>query len=117
DADRLTAPAVAIVNRNFAAAFWPGVSPIGKRFRQVVANQPGDWRTVVGVVENVMQGDALRQDFKPLVYVPFRQDPTARARDSSQTGFAGANILVRTTVPPAIAARAIRAAAETVDRD
>jgi putative ABC transport system permease protein len=117
DGDRLTAPAVAIVNQSFAAAFWPGEEPIGKRFRQVVGNQPGEWRTVVGVVENVMQGDPLRQAFKPLAYVPFRQDPTARGRDSTNAGFNGANVLVRTSVPPAIAARAIRAAAENVDRD
>ena len=117
DGDRLTAPAVAIINQSFAAAFWPGEEPIGKRFRQVVGSQPGEWRTVVGVVENVMQGDPLRQAFKPLFYVPFRQDPAARGRDSTNAGFNGANVLVRTSVPPATAARAIRAAAESVDRD
>src|SRR5258708_2795001 len=46
DGDRLTAPAVAIVNQSCAAAFWPGEEPIGKRFRQVVGSQPGEWRTV-----------------------------------------------------------------------
>src|SRR5262249_47034511 len=114
---RIAAPAVAIVNQSFAAAFWPGESPIGRRFRQMVADQPGEWRTIVGVVKNVMQGDALRQTFRPVVYVPFRQDPAARARDSTQSGFNGSNVLVRTGVAAAIAARAIRAAAETADRE
>jgi putative ABC transport system permease protein len=117
DSDRNTSPAVAIVNQSFAAAFWPGESPIGRRLRSAVGNEPGDWRTIIGVVENVMQGDALRQTFRPVVYIPFRQDPAARARDSTQTGFNGANVLVRTSVPPAIAARAIRAAAEQLDRE
>ncbi|HJZ74571.1 MAG TPA: FtsX-like permease family protein, partial [Vicinamibacterales bacterium] len=117
DSDRIAASAVAIVNDSFAAAFWPGESPIGRRFRQSVGNQLGEWRTIVGVVENVMQGDVLRQTFRPVIYVSFRQDPTARGRDSTQAGFNGANVLVRTSVPPAIAARAIRAAAEQVDRD
>jgi putative ABC transport system permease protein len=117
DRDRMGGPAVAIVNQSFAAASWPGESPIGRRVRQAVGNQPGEWRTIVGVVDNVMQGDALRQTFRPVLYVPFRQDPSARARDSSQSGFAGANVLVRTSAPPAIAARAIRAAAEQVDRE
>jgi hypothetical protein len=60
---------------------------------------------------------ALRQTFRPVVYLPFRQDPSARARDSTQSGFNGANVLVRTSVSPAIAARAIRAAAEQADRE
>jgi ABC-type antimicrobial peptide transport system permease subunit len=67
----------------------------------------GDWRTVVGVVPNIMQGDPLRQRFKPLVYVPFHQEP-APSR---------AFFLLRTRVPPAQIAAAVRAAVQNVDRD
>ena len=52
---------VAIVNQSFAARFWPGEQPLGKRLRAMNRNTPGEWRTVVGVVPNIMQGDPLRQ--------------------------------------------------------
>jgi ABC-type antimicrobial peptide transport system permease subunit len=44
----------------------------------------------VGVAPNIQQGDALRQQFKPLVYLPLRQNPQrvmfflARTRASSE---------------------------------
>ncbi len=107
DGDRATALPVAIVNQSFAAAFWPGEQPLGKRLRVENRNKPGEWRTVVGMVPNIMQGDPTRQHFKPLVYVPFQQDPPAR----------GAFFLVRTGVPPDQVARAVRAEVQTLDPD
>jgi predicted permease len=107
DDDRATGPPVAIVNQSFAARYWPGVQPLGKRLREHTRNAPGEWRTVVGVVPNIMQGDALRQRFKPLVYVPFQQEP-APAR---------AFFLLRTSVPANQIAAAVRTAVQTVDRD
>jgi putative ABC transport system permease protein len=107
DDDRATGPPVAIVNQSFAARYWPGEQPLGRRVRELTRNAPGEWRTVVGVVPNIMQGDALRQQFKPLVYVPFQQEPAS----------ARAFFLVRTSVPPSQIAAAVRAAVQTVDRD
>ena len=107
DDDRATGRPVAIVNESFVARYWPGQQPLGKRLRERTRNGPGDWRTVVGVVPNVMQGDALRQHFKPLVYVPFQQEPAPLR----------AFFLVRTSVPPAQIAAAVRAAVQDVDRD
>lgn len=107
DADRATGSPVAIVNQSLAATYWPGEQPLGKRLREHTRNAQGEWRTVVGVVPNIMQGDALRQQFKPLVYVPFQQEP-APAR---------AFFLVRTSVPPGQIASAVRAAVQTVDPD
>ncbi len=107
DGDRATGVPVAIVNRSFVAKYWPGQEPLGKRLRERARNGVGVWRTVVGVVPNIMQGDALRQQFKPLVYAPFRQEP-APAR---------AFFLVRTSVPPSRIAAAVRAAVQAVDRD
>jgi len=107
DGDRATRSPVAIVNQSFAARYWPDEQPLGKRLREVTRNAAGAWRTVVGVVPNIMQGDALRQQFKPLVYVPFPQEP-APSR---------AFFLLRTSVPPRQIAAAVRAAVQTVDRD
>ncbi len=107
DGDRATALPVAIVNQSFAATFWPGEQPLGKRLRVENRNEPGEWRTVVGVVPNIMQGDPTRQHFKPLVYVPFQQDPPAR----------GAFFLVRTGVPPDQLASAVRGKIQKLDPD
>jgi hypothetical protein len=107
DGDHLAALPVAIVNQSFAARFWPGDQPLGKRLRSTVGNTPGEWRTVVGVVPNIMQGNALRQQFRPLVYVPFHQEPAERR----------AFFLVRTGVPPEQVARAVRAEVEKLDPD
>ena len=79
DNDDATAPLVVMVNERFAERFWPGGDALGKRLRTVDQNVPGPWRIVVGVVPNIMQGDATRQTFQPVAYVPFRQQPSARA--------------------------------------
>jgi putative ABC transport system permease protein len=76
--DHGTTQPVAIVNERFAALHWPGMSAVGKRLRSVDRDGPVPWRVVVGVVSNIMGADALRQQFKPLVYVPLKQDPPAR---------------------------------------
>jgi hypothetical protein len=52
EGDRASALPVAIVNQSFAARFWPGESPLGRRLRTLNRNTPGEWRTVVGVVPN-----------------------------------------------------------------
>jgi len=106
DDDRTTTTRVAIVNQSFAARFWPGASPLGQRLRLTSQGQSGEWRTVVGVVPNIMQGDATRQSFKPLVYVPFRQQPLSRAF-----------FLMRTRVPADQVARAVRAEIQGLDPD
>jgi len=58
--------------------FRPGEEPLGKRLRSLDPAASTAWRPLVGVVPNIMLGDALRQRFKPLVYVPFEQEPALR---------------------------------------
>jgi putative ABC transport system permease protein len=106
DADQMTGVPVAIVNQSFAARFLSGEEPLGKRLRTTDRNGPDEWRTVVGVVPNIMQGDATREHFKPLIYVPFRQQPAGR------TFF-----LVRTAVPPNQVAQAVRAEIHELEPD
>jgi predicted permease len=103
--DRETTRAVAIVNERFAALHWPRESAVGKRLRTVDRDGPGAWRVVVGVVSNIMDADALRQQFKPLVYLPLRQDPPARA----------AFFLARTSGAAEPIAAAARAALQDLD--
>ncbi len=95
------------MNQSFAARYWPREQPLGKRLRSADRNKPSEWLTVVGVVPNIMQGDPTRRQFKPLVYLPFRQAPTPR----------GAYFLLRTGVPPEQVAQDVRAEIQKLDPD
>ncbi|HEY2150044.1 MAG TPA: ABC transporter permease [Vicinamibacterales bacterium] len=107
DGDRATTVPVAIVNESFVVKFLAGQSPIGMRLREVNRTTPADWRTIVGVAPNVLQNDALRQQFKPLVYIPFQQEaPAARSF-----------FLARTSAPPEQIIEAVRTAIQAVDPD
>lgn len=105
--DRTGSLPVALVNRSFAARYSPREQILGKRLRSFDRNKPSEWLTVVGVVPNIMQGDATRRRFKPLVYLPFRQAPPLRA----------AFFLLRTGVPPARLAQDVRAEIQNLDPD
>ena len=107
DGDGAAGLPVAIVNESFVHRFWPGEQPLGKRLRQKNPNSSGPWRTVVGVVPDILQSDPLRQQFKPLVYVPFQQEPASRF----------AYFLVRTSAGPGQVTQALRAEIERVDPD
>lgn len=107
DGDSATTLPVAIVNQSFAARYWPREQPLGKRLRYIDRNKPAEWLTVVGVVPNIMQGDPTRRQFKPLVYLPFRQAPTKL----------GVNFLLRTGEPRGQVAQAVRPEIQKLDPD
>jgi len=103
DGDHASSAPVAIVNERFAAMFWPHEQALGKRLRP---RNRRDWLTVVGVVPNIQQNDPLRQEFRPLVYIPFQQEPATR-----QMYF-----LARTQSPDRVAS-ALRNEVQTLDPD
>ena len=76
DADGASGMPIAIVNQRFASVHWPGQDPLGQRLRLFDGGTPGAWITVVGVVSNIVQ-NGTRQEFDPLVYLPYRQRATA----------------------------------------
>ena len=117
DGDRADGLPVAIVNERFAATFWPGEHAVGQHLRLIQPNAPNEWRTVVGVAPNIMQDDATRQTFRPIVYVPFRQGPAVRAPSLDEGTFNGTYLLLRANVPPKQIASAVRAAVEKLDPD
>ena len=45
-------PAVAIVGRNFADRFFPGINPVGERFHEG-SEEDGEWVTVVGIAPEI----------------------------------------------------------------
>ena len=46
---------VAIVTQGVAKRLWPNDSPLGKRLTMEDTPSPGDWMTIVGVVDDVVQ--------------------------------------------------------------
>jgi putative ABC transport system permease protein len=91
------APLVAVVSAGAAHELWPGMSPIGKRFRW---SQTADaaWVTVVGVVGDV-QDRANELGPRPAIYTSFEQAPTSSMF-----------LVLRTEGPPFALARAAQAA-------
>jgi putative ABC transport system permease protein len=106
DADGASGVPVAIVNQRFASAHWAGEDPLGKRLRLFDRDTPQPWLTVVGVASNVVQNDATRQDFDPVVYMPYRHK---QARDMW--------VIARTRVPPGGLANPVRREIQAMDSD
>jgi putative ABC transport system permease protein len=106
--DRPGTPLVAIVNQRFAEAYFPGQDAVGQRIRLYEKERPesGQWRTIVGVVSNIMQNEWTRQHFVPAAYLPFGQEPEP---GGSAWFFARAS-----SVSPGIAA-AVRAEVRQMD--
>lgn len=65
---------VVLVSRAMAAMYWPGRSPVGAQIRLTGQGKDQPFRTVVGVVGDVLLGNPLGRDRSPVaVYVPIRQ--------------------------------------------
>jgi predicted permease len=75
--DGPAAPPVAIVNQSFVDQYWPGQSVLGKRVGFPSRDGKTRWYSVVGVASNIMQDRPLRDKFVPIVYVNFREEPSA----------------------------------------
>jgi predicted permease len=102
--DGPSAPPVAIINERLARDLWPREDPVGKRVRTFVGTTPGPWLTVIGVSSNIIQSDQTRQNFDPVLYSAYRQQPAA-------IGW----IIARTAVTPAIVAPAFRRELQAID--
>jgi putative ABC transport system permease protein len=103
DSDGAPGQPFVIVNKRFAAKYWPGEDPVGKKLH-LIRDSGLPWLTVVGVSPDIMQSDPNRVDLDPIVYLPFRQDPLR-----------GAAILARTRVDPNSLIAAFRREVRGVD--
>jgi predicted permease len=72
DADRMEAPPVAIVNREFERQRWPGGSALGKRIKRGAYAMDRPWIEIVGVVEDSRAG-TLSDAVQPHLYYPVGQ--------------------------------------------
>jgi putative ABC transport system permease protein len=96
---------VAVINETAAQRFWNDADPIGKRFS---IGQPGGqevWREVVGIVKGT-RPTGLDKAPGPEVYVPLEQAPMPVAM-----------LFVRSPLPKADIARAIRQSVAEVDKN
>ncbi len=95
---------VAVVSAEVARRFWPGESPIGKRLTlPLISDAP---RQVVGVVGEIKTESIDARTPEATIYLPL-----------SQLRPLGADLMVRTFVPPAELARPVVAAVHAVDPD
>jgi predicted permease len=63
-----------IVSKNIAGRYWPGEDPIGKRLKWGIPASPAPWKTVVGVVGDVVDGP-LGSEPEIHAYVPYSELP------------------------------------------
>ena len=91
---------VAVVDRRFAEAQWPGQSPIGKRFR---LSRDGEWTTVIGVAADMAVHGPSRGQRGTIFW-------------ANRRSFERQNFVLRATAgDPAALAPAVRAALADVD--
>ena len=74
DADDQSSQRVSIVNETMARHFWPGQSPIGKRFSLV--SDAGPFIEIVGIARNGKYRN-VTEDPQPYLYLPLAQNFTA----------------------------------------
>jgi putative ABC transport system permease protein len=94
---------VAIVNERFAREFWGNQRAVGKRFQFLDKRSDGAWVTVVGVVADMRRG-RLEDEPGAQVFQPFSQAPSR-----------GADVVIRTEVPPLSLAGSVRRTIATID--
>jgi putative ABC transport system permease protein len=100
---------VAIVSRTVARYLDPGEQVIGRRVSLQSVPRPGDWLTIVGIVDDVRQWGPT-QPARPAIYTPYQQ--VQRPMFLSHMSYA-----LRTTTEPARAILALRTALHAVDRN
>jgi putative ABC transport system permease protein len=99
---------VTIINETMARAYWPGASPIGKRFKIGMPNGPNPWLTIVGVVADVRQMGA-DEPVKAEMYIPYKQAA------AFATFFAPRDLVVRTASDPTRLVSSVRQAVHEID--
>jgi putative ABC transport system permease protein len=74
DHDTESGQQVVIINEELARQHWPGQNPLGKQLRVGLPPPTAPWRTVVGVVGNVLSQGADGGVHSEL-YIPYQQFP------------------------------------------
>ena len=72
DAEDASEPQVVIINQTLADKYFPGQDPIGRQIGDTTLT-PASIKTIIGVVEDVKEGE-LDSQMWPAEYRPFNQD-------------------------------------------
>jgi putative ABC transport system permease protein len=99
------APPVIAISQSLAHRIWPNQDPLGKRIKFGRAESSELWKTIVGVVGNIVESPFDRVP-EPTAYFPFAQLPQASSA-----------LVVRTSGDPIALAAAARAQVRSVDAD
>ena len=92
ETDNATGTPVAVVSAAFAQRNLAGGEPIGQRIRFGSATgSPGLWRTIVGVVADVIPVPGVRES--QAFYVPFAQQPTRDVLVAVRTGTTRSHVI------------------------
>ena len=75
DSDDADSPPVAIVNESFAEKCFGSNHVLGKRIRAADPDSSPVWRTIVGIVPDVMTSGWLEVEYPEGYYVPLAQSP------------------------------------------
>jgi len=95
---------VTIINETMARRLWPGVDPIGKRFKDGGPDSTDPWLAVVGVARDMRRQGLEKQ--------PIMQAFVPRMSWSSRSQ----HLLVRTEADPALLASSVREVVRSIDK-
>jgi predicted permease len=104
--DSVAANPGTIINEEMGRRLWPDQNPLGKRYS--FRDEPPNWMTVVGVVEDVRQWGPYRTP-RAEHYLPYTAPGWASARRMF--------LIVKTEVDPLSVVATVREAVTAVDKD
>jgi len=105
ESDTAEAPSVALINEAFAAKYFSGEDPLGKRVTWGDPENEEDWTTIVGIVQDVHL-EGLDATAMPETYLPY-----------AQAAMPYTTFVVRSTLDRAELAKIVRQAVLDADPD
>jgi predicted permease len=103
--DDARSPKVVVVNQTFANKFFPNENPIGKRF--TFEPKKPDEIEIIGLAKDAKYA-TQREETKPMIYVPWRQD---------MRFLSSVNFYLRTAGEPTALIAAVRQAVREIDEN
>ncbi|MGC2816940.1 MAG: ABC transporter permease [Candidatus Acidiferrum sp.] len=110
DAELLGSSKAVIISEKAARTYWPGQDPIGKR----MSYMSDDWRTVIGVVDDVKDG-SIKSPASPHAYTPYLAETNALLEAPEFDELRTLHLALRTAVDPALTFASVRSTVSTID--
>ena len=97
---------VGMINQTMAGQFWPGMDPLGKRFKTGGPDSAVPWVTIIGIVAEVRQMGTYAP-VKAEMYFPYRQ--------IARGAYTPRQLVIRTAGEPIALAAAVRREIHAID--